>query len=208
MGVAAIGGQGKGFAELSMDTIKLAGDVDELTAKLREQLSVMREGTEETKIRSLAQRGASEDQLRGLRDLVRLNEAEKKRGEDLARSKEILDGLRTPMENYQRKMDEIGRLQGQGMLTDFEAKRAAAFANSELYQGRMAGAGGAVELGSREARSAIMAFRSGGKKEPIEDVAQNTQQTVQAVQQQTNVLNDLPNRIGTAIGKFIGETVF
>jgi hypothetical protein len=148
----------------------ISGIVDAIKDAQIETKILNKEMTEiDRTIASFADKKADVGKREELRKILEINKAIKNENDMLERSKSIIKDLQTPLEQLKEKFDEIGYLQGLGMLDDIQAEAARAKAANELMpQGgdSQYGAVGAAESGSQAAFGAIQAaIRSGSRDE-------------------------------------------
>ncbi len=101
--------------------------------------------------------------------------------------------LETPAEAFERRLEEIDRLAGIGAITQDTQVRALKqlrdeFAPDEAGPTRFAGA---MEKGSREAFSAILAAQGLGRDKPEKEVAKNTARTAELLIETNRRLTEL-----------------
>ncbi len=152
----------------------ISGIIDAIKEAQIETKILNKEMTEIDKtIASFADKKATQDEPAALRKALEIKEQTARitqhENDMLERSKSIIKDLQTPLEQLKEKFDEIGYLQGLGMLSDAQAEAARTKAANELIpQGADGsfGAVGAAEQGSQAAFGAIQAaIRSGSRDE-------------------------------------------
>lgn len=182
------------IAGVSPEVADLSEKVGELEKNLRDQVETFGMTSRQTDLYKLAQAGASDEQLASARSLaMQLDEMErsKKAQEDLAGSaKQLIESSKTPLEKYQDELTKIRQLQSAGLIDDTTALAAANKASGELGKGQVEKFGGAFELGSKEARSTILAARTNGAAgaDPSRDIARSSKDAASEAKAQTPLL--------------------
>ncbi|SIO60128.1 hypothetical protein SAMN05444166_6277 [Singulisphaera sp. GP187] len=118
----------------------------------------------------------------------------KKSGDEFSdKAKSIFEESRTPLEKYGEKLKELDALKSAGLIDEKTYERSKKLAGKEeLGQGGETKFAGALELGSKEAYSALLQFRAGGTKDDsIKSVAKNSKDTV-------GVLNRIEKKLGAS----------
>lgn len=192
--------------------LKLAGDVAKLTDKLREQVATFGMTSTEADLYKLSQQGATEadlaqakalaGQLRAMEDTA---DARKKMEGD---AKGLIDATRTPFEKFEAEIAHARQLFDAGLIDQATLDRATTAANADLGTAPTAGAA-ALEAGSAEARSAVLAFQRRGQtgREPIQDVARNTERQVTAQRTTNDLLGRLLDRVAAAAGGLAADLI-
>jgi gas vesicle protein len=112
------------------------------------------------------------------------------------RGKAITQEVKTPMEQFRDKLADIAETLGKGQITRMTAIRATNKAAEELKDKEPVKFAGALDVGSTEARSAILAAISGrGSKEDA--IAKNTGDTAAILRR----IEQLQDRANVAITK-------
>lgn len=197
----------------SKAAVKLADDVEDLNAKLREQVTTFGMTSNLADVYKLKLKGASDEQLRNARALAvqldAMQAQEKFLDQQADDAKSVIDATRTPLEKFRAELTKLGTLKDLGLLTGNQFDRAARQAREEhLGKAQFAGL---AERDSAEARSAVLAHRGrsdglpGQTGDAQKDVAKNTLTSVQVQQRMLTSLNNLGSRIGTALGNAFPE---
>lgn len=193
------------FAGVDAEASKLGESVDKLTEKLRDQVATFGLSSTEAEIFRLAQQGATEAELAEARALAgqlagmeASRDARKRMADD---AKALYESTRTPLERMEAEVAKARDLLAAGLIDQSTFDRAVAAARAEAGKGGdRARAAGALEAGSKEARSAVLAFRRGAGREPIDDVAKNTSEQVR----RQDTTNDLLGRLADAFARTFG----
>lgn len=111
-------------------------------------------------------------------DATKLIDIKKLGGESkLKQSAEKLrDDLKTPLEKFHEENKELSKLFGNGLISGDELRKGERMLRGKYNLDKHQGFAGAAELGSSEARSAILRFQTGGNK-GLDAVAENTKQS-------------------------------
>lgn len=171
--------------------MRLATAVSDLTASLKDQIATFGMSSAEAEIYKLQLQGASTAELSEARSLAAqlegLEESKKTREEMESSAKSIFEATRTPLEQFEKKLEELQKLSDNGLIDDDTFARAAAKARNELG-GTEVQFSGPMELGSNEARSTILRHQFGSQQiDPQKESVNLSKQQLKA-QQETNVL--------------------
>ena len=191
-------------------TQKLNDSVADLTADLKTQIATFGMSSTEADLYKLAQQGATEAQLADARALggqlealTKADEAKKQMQDD---AKSLIDATRTPFEKFQAQVADVRKLLDAGLIDQTTFARATTQAQGELGTNPTQGAA-ALEAGSQEARSAVLAFQRRGSsgRDPVEEVKQNTGQQVQQQMRTNELLGTMISRIGSGAGQAVSD---
>jgi plasmid maintenance system antidote protein VapI len=183
----AITNAGSKTKEMGDDMLESATKVAELESKLKEQIATFGMSSREIELFKLSQAGASSEVLSNVTALTAqldAMEATKKINDDLASSaQQVIEANMTAGDKYQAEIEKLQTLLDKGLIDQGTYDRATEKAGKDL--GTPAASeqpkfGAALELGSSEARSAILRNRFGSEssKDPNKDVAKNTKDLV------------------------------
>jgi hypothetical protein len=170
--------------------------------KLMEELDAEAKGVFED-TRTPAEKLGREMQLlknllsEGKIDLETFGRAKQKLDKQLAEdtgAAQLKESLMTPLESFRKEMDRLNKLSVDGLIDSETFNRAGAKAFNDLQQQTpsaeqgQAQRPGALDLGSKEAYSAILNFRGMGDNDPIKDVARTAKAQLQQVERQTSLM--------------------
>ena len=178
--------------EQARESKRVADEIGSITRKLEEQAATFGMSAAQLDAYRLKQLGASDaviQHAQALADQRDELEKNKKAQDDLAaRAKDVYEATRTPIEKATAEAAKLKEMFGKGLIDKDTFNRA----GSKLAEDAMKGAGGgndyhengALELGSKEARSSILKFRGmGGDGDGLRDIAKlNREQLAQQTQ--------------------------
>jgi hypothetical protein len=180
----------------------------DLGQKMRIQAQTFGMSATQAELYQLRVQGAAASVLRMAeahgKEIAALEEKAKKMQEFKDEAKRVFEETRTPMEKFNAEMKRLEEMKGQGLIDQETFNRARTQAGQEFNQGLTAKPAegglydfsqafkdnapkfaGAVELGSKEARSGILAARGlGGGDDGIKSVAKNTKKSLELQQRQ------------------------
>jgi hypothetical protein len=162
------------FDELADATDKVAEKIEDLTKKYQDQADTFGMTSRQAELWKLAQQSDDPWAISQAEEAAKkLDELEKKK-RDTDLGKQMTEANRTPLEEYRRQMEEIDRLLGTGAIDNETAGRAAnaaweTLSDSQPAEPRAANVG-AMERGSREAYSAILAAQGKGGGDPQKEL--------------------------------------
>jgi hypothetical protein len=135
-----------------------APKVADLEKKLREQIATFGKSSEVADVFKLKLAGATDAQLKTALALAKTHDA-------MEKSKKIQDEIRTPVQQYAKDIKEIAELSKAGTLTQVQADSAALKAKQDLIGAseKQLSLAGALEAGSKEARSAVLQHAKGAQ---------------------------------------------
>lgn len=200
---------GESVQTMGNDFTEAAEKVGELEEKLRLQIATFGMSSTEADIYKLKQEGVSEAMLANVQALgTQLKEMERKKEieDELASSaKQVIEANKTPLEKFQLEIEKLQTLRDKGLIDTTTFERATAKAKSDLGTeptNKKVEFAGAFELGSNEARQAILQNRFGSSnKDPMNKVESNTKMLVDKETEAIGVLKQILAKTG-------GEEVF
>jgi TP901 family phage tail tape measure protein len=171
------------MTELSGTNAEALEGIAKLTEKLTEQVATFGLSAGQAEIYKLRQLGATDAdlaQVQALTSKLEALEAETKAREDLeAAASRIIDQTRTPLEQFQAEKAELETLLSEGLIDTETFERAITAAGEGLGEGLNEQiSAGALELGSQEARSAILQAQGAGSGDGLKDVAKTGREQV------------------------------
>ena len=198
-----------GLGEALGDT---ALKVADLESKLQDQIATVGLSAHEIEIYRLEQDGATAadlSRLRALADQADAADRAAKAQEKLAdEAKSVTEATRSPLEKLIAEQDKLAKLLDSGLIDRATFDRA----TSKLGVGTEAGKGdgekhaGALEAGSKEARSTILAFRNSGAatgEDAQRKTAANTDAIARATIDTAAILRKAVATAATAVGDLL-----
>lgn len=184
---AAINNTSSSIKKMGESTRNTAFEVTELAGKLKEQIATFGKSSAEVEIYKLQQAGASAADLarvKTLSDQLKGLEKNKEAMETLTgEAKKLKDETRTAMEKAAEDKAKIQKLFDKGLIDRDVMRRSLSKIDQETGPDVTQRAG-AVEFGSKEARTALLNFRSGQNGDRLQTLtAQNTGDTVRLLRQ-------------------------
>lgn len=202
----AIANAGTKTQDMGEDFTEAASKVSDLEKSLKEQIATFGMSSREIDIYKLKQDGVSESVLanvQALSDQLTAMEEKKALEDDLIKQAEqVIESTKTPLEKYEQEITKLRTLLDKGLIDQTTFDRAAENAASGL-DGKDKGDNkvqfaAAMELGSNEARSAILRNRFGtGPKDKMDKVEQNTKMLVDKEQESIGVLKQILAKTST-----------
>lgn len=151
--------------------------VGELETKLKEQIATYGFSAEALAIYKLKQEGASTEELQSVRALSKKFAALEKnvKAEDQLKdaAKSLYDDTRTPLEKLDIEGTKLKKLFDSNLIDPTTFKRGLEKAKADAGFGDQDKRAGALELGSKEARSTLLSFRD-QRENPADDAAKKT----------------------------------
>lgn len=144
-------------------------------------------------------------QEEAVKDLARTVEQERDKIKDAARA--LIDETRTPLEEFEKKVQDISRLRLVGAIDTATFKRGIAAAQAELAQAQKVQPTGAFEIGSRGAAS-IMARSLNTRQTPESQTAKNTELLVTLFEGANTLIAGLPAAINRGAAAVINVLDF
>jgi len=181
-------------------TDEVGGKVGDLVAKLTEERDTFGMTSTMAEIYRLKKAGATEETLKSAQAIADEIDAMKRSQEGMDKqfqaAQSIFDATRTPLEKFREELTKIESLKAAGILDANTAARGAEKAKSDFI-GNTPQRGAALELGSQEARKAILDFRGQSSKDrPLQDVAASTKESAKQSQIQSAILTKLLDSFG------------
>ena len=172
-----------------------------LVEKLQMQINTFGMSSTATEIFKLGQQGASVTVLNHAAALQKQLDALEKtataREKFTQDSKSVFEDTRTPLENFNKKMQQLGELLVKGGISKDTFLRAASNAKNELNGdgpgGQGGGLAGALDFGGTAARSLVLKSRMAGKS-PINKVEQNTKKALDEAKRHTGFLERIAQK--------------
>lgn len=171
----------KPIEQMGQSMLGVGLKVKELEDKLKEQLATFGQDGNEVEIFKLKDLGAAEE------DLKRLS----KMANDL-KGKSIIEANMTPLEQYQKELAELEQLKASGSIDDKTFNRAKDKLGKDLGTNDLKFAG-AVELGSNEARQAVLRHQGLGR-DPNAGTEKNTATIAAEAKKQTEHLKKIAQK--------------
>lgn len=191
---AGIDGVGKALDKTGAAMTDAAFKVAKLEDSLKDQIATFGKSASEIEIYKLRQAGASDADLGRVKALSRqlkaLDDTKKAQDAFQADAKSILADTQTAPEKFRLALAKLSDLSARGLIDDETLSRAVDKAKRENglddtgYR-----KAGALELGSKEARSAILEFR--GRQTETGDSDANIRKTAAATEQVANATGQL-----------------
>lgn len=173
----------KPIDELGDSFTAAAMKVGELEAKLKEQLATYGKSSAEVEIYKLKQLGASDEQLAAAKKLS-----------DQLKAKSVIESNMTPIEKYKKEIGELRELLSSGAIDKATFDRASQKLGKDSGMSELKFAA-ATELGSNEARSAILRHQGIGSRDPNLGVEKNTNVIASESKKQTSILNQVAKQL-------------
>ena len=178
-------------------TFEVAGKIGDLVDKLKEERDTFGLASTSAELYKLTKEGATAATIAQAQSIVDEIDAMKAAAENDTRMVDqaaaIIDATRTPIETLRSELDKIAKLTEAGYLTEDQGKRGAFKATESFRQSQGNPRSAAMEFGSAQARSAVLAFQDRSRDpfaadEPGKATAKNT---AKAVEVQTATLGVL-----------------
>jgi hypothetical protein len=188
-------------------------DVDKLNKSLKEQIATFGMAEEEAQLYKLAVAGATPEMLAQARALLMQSKAQKdakkladdrkKAEEDIRKemeseAKSIINATRTPAEKMQAEAAKLDKLHGAGLLDDETYNRGRRKIDKDAGLTGETKFAGALELGSKEARSALLRASGSGGDNKLTDINESQLATQR---QMLGALQTIAGRAGDGGGK-------
>jgi hypothetical protein len=193
----------------------------DLAQKMRMQAATLGMSSTQAQLYELRVNGASASVLRMAeahgKELAALEEKAKKMQEFKDQAKQVFEQTRTPMEKFNAEMQRLETMKAEGLIDQETFARARTQAGQQFNQGltakppdELAGGlydfsqamkdtgpqfSGALELGSQEARSSILAGRGLGESKGVDKVAKNTTGMLKKADEQLVATRELTSAI-------------
>lgn len=175
---AAIVGTGTAVKGLGDTLAHTAFEVGELETKLKEQIATVGMSASQIEVYKLAQKGAAGadlNRIAGLSNQLKALEASHKESEKFAAdATKLFEDTRTPMEKFELEGSKIKAMFANGLIDQATMTRGLDKLKKETGIGDTEKRAGALELGSKEARSSILAFQQGGQQNAADEAAKKT----------------------------------
>ncbi len=181
-------------------TDEVGGKIGDLVAKLTEERDTFGMSSTAAEIYKLKKAGATEETIKSAQAIADEVEALKARQErsdkQFADAQSIFDATRTPLEKFQAELSKLENLKATGLLDPATIARGAEKAKAD-FLGNTPQRGAALELGSQEARKAILDFRGQSSRDkPLQDVAASTKESAKQSAIQSALLTKLLDSFG------------
>jgi hypothetical protein len=166
-----------GMKQLTDRQIEAQGEATKLIRDLQEQINTYGQAEYAKKADQLAAKGATSSQVDKVRKL----------GAQLE-GKQLAQSLENPLEKFEREMKKLEQLRADGGIDDQTYQRQKTALGKDLMSAvpQVKGtAGGALQLGSQEARSAMLSYQTAGLNKP-ESAAERIADKQLSEQQMTN----------------------
>jgi hypothetical protein len=191
------------IGKLGPELVEVAGDVGELETKLRDQIATFGLTGDEAEVYKLKLAGATEAQLAGARALASQLKGMEKAKDDREEMEKLAKTLKTasetPLDKFRNRMAELKKVADAGLIDTATLLDGGLDAYKDLLgkqgEGRNT-AGAALELGSAEARTAILAFQNQGARDPMLDLANTGKTQLTETRKQTPILQQIARLLG------------
>lgn len=202
----AIANAGTKTQDLGEDFAEAASQVADLEQSLQFQIATFGMSSREIDIYKLKQEGVSEAVLanvQALSDQLTAMETKKALEDDLMKQAEqVIESTKTPLEKYEQEITKLRTLLDKGLIdqTTFDraSEKAASGLDTKSKERDEIKFAAAMELGSNEARSAILRNRFGtGPKDKMDKVEQNTKTLIAKEDEMISLMKVLVSKTGS-----------
>jgi hypothetical protein len=196
----AVRGIGDSFSDSSKK-------IKEMTDALKLQIATYGKSAADVEVYKLQQAGASSAVIAGAQAMATqynaLEKQHKAMDEWKSESKKIFEDVMTPLEKYNKQIDKLKNLQANGLIDQTTVDRGTKDAKKDYDKDTTSSKAhsAALERGSVEERSVVLAYRAGGQSnDPIKAVAKSTADGAASQKQAVDTLNKIadylsPSRI-------------
>lgn len=183
--------------------MELTTSINDLKSSLQEQITTFGMSSREMAVYKLRQEGASTEMLR---EVIALS----KQLDGMEEAQKVFEATATPLEKYEAEIEKLAGLYKGGFIDPETFRRAIEQAESMLPDSQIqaqapevAAAMGPLqfadrmELGSTEARNAILTHRGAAGADPMNQVEKNTKDALEEEKQHTELLRQILAKTGT-----------
>ena len=202
----AVDAVGNSSSTAGAKAAQLAVKIGETVSELKKEIATFGMSAAAVKLYELQQQGATAAQLAEVKALAERRDAMekgKKDWDDLKeKAKKTFDETRTAAEKLEIEKTDLSKQFSAGLIDKDTFARAIEKAENDAMGDKKNNAG-ALEFGSKEARSAILEAQGrSSAKDPIKEVADTSKKQLTAAEQSQRILAEIAATVGASIPTF------